>query len=321
MVNLITLVYHHGGRLERNANGVVVYNGGEVTEFSKVIAENLSYYLLEGLYKSIGYRFVKDCYWAEGELGVEPVALHLVKVDSDVIRLYGHVISNGPRVHLYCEHVVDVAEEVDVVDADVEEGILKSPKYIPPQCPVFVNPPTTLLTPNRRIKMRARRTPIPTKKIDGNNFTKPTMRTAQNQKPMTQLPKANSAHSNPKSNNKPHDQSQHKSHIQLQTHSNHNPQPQPQTQIETQTQHRVISQSGLVEGPNAQPHDQAQKEVPTQQSINKQKNRRASYKRPAPIGKTFVQRRKNEPPKIYVPRVQTKDSDSKLENDSDRDYH
>ncbi|XP_016199287.1 uncharacterized protein LOC107640263 [Arachis ipaensis] len=56
------------------------------------------------------------------------------------------------------------------------------------------------------------------------------------------------------------------------------------------------------------------------ESRAKQKNRRNSYKRPAPSGQIFVQRGIGEAPKIFVPRV-TSDSSESDDDDSDLDYH
>ncbi|XP_016199549.1 uncharacterized protein LOC107640549 [Arachis ipaensis] len=76
---------------------------------------------------------------------------------------------------------------------------------------------------------------------------------------------------------------------------------------------------------NSEPETQLQPnlqqdEVPTQESRAKQRNRRNSYKRPAPSGQTFVQGGIGEAPKIFVPRA-TSESSKSDDDDSDLDYH
>ncbi|XLT38950.1 hypothetical protein HN873_070242, partial [Arachis hypogaea] len=82
----------------------------------------------------------KDFYWAENEVSN---GLHLIRLDSDVVRMYEFGIQNGRICHVYWDHIVDVPEEVEVVDVVDDEP-----------CPTTdtVEQSTPQETPRRRSK-------------------------------------------------------------------------------------------------------------------------------------------------------------------------
>ncbi|RYR50970.1 hypothetical protein Ahy_A06g026031 [Arachis hypogaea] len=243
----ITLVYHHGGRLERNRKGVTVYSGGQVSLIPRVNVDTLNLFFMEGLFKDLGYIQWKNFYWGKPDAG-GGVALKLLRLDRDVVNMYEDAIRNDDRVvHVYWEHTVDTPVEVEVVDVDVEE--------VP--------------TPE-------------TANVNAETQVKPAyVAQAQHTPPMGQAQDTN---------------------------------PVAQTQT-TQTGPPTTSEPGTQSQPNLQ-----QDEVPTQESRAKQRNKRNSFKRPAPSGQTFVQGGIGEAPKIFVPRA-TSESSETDDDDSDPDYH
>ncbi|XLR61959.1 hypothetical protein S83_012631, partial [Arachis hypogaea] len=57
-------------------------------------------------------------YWAENEVSN---GLHLIRLDSNVVRMYEFGIQNGRICHVYWDHIVDLPEEVEVVDVVDDE--------------------------------------------------------------------------------------------------------------------------------------------------------------------------------------------------------
>ncbi|XLU96442.1 hypothetical protein S245_010794 [Arachis hypogaea] len=101
MSSHITLVYHHGGRLERNSKGVTVYNCGQVSLILRVNVDTLNLFFMEGLFKDLGYIHWKDFYWKKPDAG-GGVALKLLRLDRDVVNMYEDAITNDDRVvHVY----------------------------------------------------------------------------------------------------------------------------------------------------------------------------------------------------------------------------
>ncbi|MED6151982.1 hypothetical protein PIB30_087506 [Stylosanthes scabra] len=216
MVNLISLFYHHKGRFERNADGVFEYIRGMANEFPRLNAASVKKSMLEGFFKSLGYIYFSDFYWAEDEQGRR---LKLIMFESDVARMIDHAKRNGGSVHVFWEHVVD--------------------------SPIKVEKGTTSKNINQALDEEI-------------------------------------------------------------------PQPEPTIQGSPEAQAQQT-----VSGPGAA----TQAEIPTQQSNNIKKNRRASYKRLAPTGQKFVHGKRGEAPKIYVPRVTSDGLESDDDSDADPDYH
>ncbi|MED6222620.1 hypothetical protein PIB30_066024 [Stylosanthes scabra] len=268
MVNFINLFYHYKGRFERNAAGVFEYVGGEVNEFPNVNVARVKKTLLEGLFKSLGYIAFSDFYWAEDELAH---GLKLIRFDSDVVRMLNHARRSGV-VHVYWEHVVDAPVEVEVVDV-VDENPQQATTH-PQQQPQ--------VTPKRRIKMRARRTPTRNKTTASRNIN-------QAQEEATPKPEP-IIHPSPEA---------------------------VAAEIVVDVPVATNSQTGSASGHGAA----APTEILTQQSNNIKKSRRASYKRPPPTGQKFVHGKRGEAPKIFVPRVSPDATDSDDDSDADPDYH
>ncbi|KAL4330256.1 hypothetical protein AHAS_Ahas13G0381900 [Arachis hypogaea] len=147
MANHITFVYHHEGRFERNMNGVLKYVGGEVTVIPRVNVETLNTFFMVGLFKDLGYVSFKDFYWVENEVSN---GLHLIRLDSDVVRMYEFGIENERICHIYWDHIVDLPEKVEVVDIVDDES-----------CPTIdtIEQPTPQETPRRRSEMEIHKKP------------------------------------------------------------------------------------------------------------------------------------------------------------------
>ncbi|RYR41654.1 hypothetical protein Ahy_A08g038060 [Arachis hypogaea] len=150
----ITLVYHHGGRLERNFKGVTVYSGGQVSLIPRVNVDMLNLFFMEGLFKDLGYIQWKKFYWGKPDAG-GGVALKLLRLDRNVVNMYEDAIKNDDRVvYVYWEHIVDIPTEVEVVDVDAEEV------PTPETEPANVNA-ESVKSPGGRIKKRAQRSQKP----------------------------------------------------------------------------------------------------------------------------------------------------------------
>ncbi|XLR11459.1 hypothetical protein S83_039397 [Arachis hypogaea] len=148
----ITLVYHHGGRLERNSKGVTVYSRGQVSLIPRVNVDTLNLFFMEGLFKDLGYIQWKEFYWGKRDAG-GGFALKLLRLDRDVVNMYEDAIKNDDRVvHVYWEHTVNIPTEVEVVDVDAEE--------VPTPETANVNA-ESVKSPGGRIKKRAQKSQKP----------------------------------------------------------------------------------------------------------------------------------------------------------------
>ncbi|RYQ86867.1 hypothetical protein Ahy_B10g106480 [Arachis hypogaea] len=110
MATHITFVYHHRGWLEKDADGVLKYNGGTVSIIDRVHVDTCNLFLVEGLFLDLGYTRYTEVYWLEPgkDLGN---GLRVLRRDADVVKLCEAALRNENRVHLYFEHPVDAEPE------------------------------------------------------------------------------------------------------------------------------------------------------------------------------------------------------------------
>ncbi|RYQ91143.1 hypothetical protein Ahy_B09g097022 [Arachis hypogaea] len=110
MATHITFVYHHRGWLEKDADGVLKYNGGTVSIIDRVHVDTCNLFLAEGLFLDLGYTRYTEVYWLEPgkDLGN---GLWVLRRDADVVKLCEAALRNENRVHLYFEHPVDAEPE------------------------------------------------------------------------------------------------------------------------------------------------------------------------------------------------------------------
>ena len=117
MSTLITFVFHHIGKLDKDSRGRLQYIGKEVTEIERVNVDTLNIFFVEGLLMDIEYTGFKECYWLKPGMELDG-GLRLLRRDMDVVKMCEATIKNGNRVHLYFEHpMVDNPKVVDVSKA------------------------------------------------------------------------------------------------------------------------------------------------------------------------------------------------------------
>ncbi|MED6127520.1 hypothetical protein PIB30_088777 [Stylosanthes scabra] len=105
MAPFITLVYHHMGRLERDPNGVVKYNGGLVINIDGVNPNTCNFLKVDGLILDLGYSSTKAVYWLVPELDLDN-GLRLLETDEEVANMCNAASKNGNRIYLYLEHPI-----------------------------------------------------------------------------------------------------------------------------------------------------------------------------------------------------------------------
>ncbi|RYQ92577.1 hypothetical protein Ahy_B09g098801 isoform B [Arachis hypogaea] len=106
----ITFVYHHQGWLEKDADGVLKYNGGSVSIIERVHVDTCNLFLVEGLFLDLGYTRYNEVYWLEPGKDLAN-GLRVLRRDADVVKLCDAALRNENRVHLYFEHPVDADPE------------------------------------------------------------------------------------------------------------------------------------------------------------------------------------------------------------------
>ncbi|MED6221357.1 hypothetical protein PIB30_053658 [Stylosanthes scabra] len=131
MAPLITLVFHHMGRLERNSNGVVKYSGGLVSDIEVVNPDTCNLSMVEEMNLDLGYSSTKGVYWLVPGLGLGN-GLRLLVTDEEVANMCDATLDNGNMVHVYVEHPVIadpivieqvvVSDDIHEADAEILEG-------------------------------------------------------------------------------------------------------------------------------------------------------------------------------------------------------
>ncbi|RYR02636.1 hypothetical protein Ahy_B06g081435 [Arachis hypogaea] len=106
MATHITFVYHHRGWLEKDADGVLKYNGGLVSIIERVHVDTCNLFLVEGLFLDLGYTRFNEVYWLEPGMDLAN-GLRVLRRDADVVKMCDAALRNENRVHLYFEHPVD----------------------------------------------------------------------------------------------------------------------------------------------------------------------------------------------------------------------
>ncbi|RYR04945.1 hypothetical protein Ahy_B06g084760 [Arachis hypogaea] len=102
----ITLCINHRGRFERGPCGKVSYVGGKVTEIERVNVDTLNSFFVSDLLKDIGYTSVTNFFWLEPEKELDD-GLRDLRVNMDIVRMYGVAVKNSNRINVYTEHPVD----------------------------------------------------------------------------------------------------------------------------------------------------------------------------------------------------------------------
>ncbi|MED6124411.1 hypothetical protein PIB30_058633 [Stylosanthes scabra] len=261
MSSYITIVYHHMGKLKRDSNMSLVYEGGEETYFDYVNTEKFSLVQMSGLFKGLGYKDYDYVYWLDEDLGLNRSGLNMITGDLVIVMMCEWALRHENSVHMYFEHPIDKA--IEFVNLEKVDDCATTQ---PP-----TNPPTTEDTPKKmRIKRRANRTPTPKKKVV-NKKGKKVGQTSQNllykltdpttethltiqEQPKTVVEELDIHQSQPPQ----------ETQSQPQHEAQPNPQPQPQTE--------------------AQPQTQTETEAQSQANIAAKHNRRASYRRLASSG-------------------------------------
>ncbi|MED6184026.1 hypothetical protein PIB30_043359 [Stylosanthes scabra] len=156
MSSYITVVYHHMGKMARDSNMNLVYEGGEKTFFDFVNPEKFSWVQMKDLFKGLGYREYNYMYWLDEDLGFNGDGLNMITGDLAVLRMCEWAVSHDNSVNVYFDHKVDKAVEfVDLVEEDDD--------HVNTQ--LQTNHASTQVTPKKkRIKMRANRTGSPMRK-------------------------------------------------------------------------------------------------------------------------------------------------------------
>ncbi|MED6134013.1 hypothetical protein PIB30_033638 [Stylosanthes scabra] len=124
MAPLITFVYHHMGRLERDPNNVVKYSGGLVSDIEVVNPDTCNLSMVEEMILDLGYSSTKDVYWLVPGLGLVN-GLRLLVTDEEVANMCDAAKDNGNMVHLYVEHLViadPILIEQVVISDDTQEA-------------------------------------------------------------------------------------------------------------------------------------------------------------------------------------------------------
>ncbi|KAI9078277.1 hypothetical protein K1719_039779 [Acacia pycnantha] len=108
MDGYIVIVYHFGGLLLRNDDGVVEYINGRVDELTEVDADYVNLKDLESVFKGYGYEKCDRIMWLkpgapDPEHGLQPLCL-----DSDINAMCAAALANGNRIHIYFDHYDEV---------------------------------------------------------------------------------------------------------------------------------------------------------------------------------------------------------------------
>ncbi|KAI9125096.1 hypothetical protein K1719_003712 [Acacia pycnantha] len=112
MDGYIVIVYHFGGLLLRNNDGIVEYINGRVDELTEVDADYVNLKDLESIFKGYGYEKCDRMMWLKPgepdlEHGLQPLCL-----DSDI------ALANGNRIHIYFDHCIAGPDIISLAEED-----------------------------------------------------------------------------------------------------------------------------------------------------------------------------------------------------------
>ncbi|KAI9103586.1 hypothetical protein K1719_023209 [Acacia pycnantha] len=125
MDGYIVIVYHFGGLLLRNDDGVVEYINGRVDELTEVDADYVNLKDLESVFKGYGYEKCDRIMWLKPgapdlEHGLQPLCL-----DSDINAMCAAALANGNRIHIYFDHCIAVPDIISPAEED--DGMFSPP--------------------------------------------------------------------------------------------------------------------------------------------------------------------------------------------------
>ncbi|MED6124536.1 hypothetical protein PIB30_059818 [Stylosanthes scabra] len=120
MDEVITFVYHHGGKLVTKDDGEVVYEMGEITVIEDQEVDKLDVFWIRNFHKEIGYDQIEECYWL---VPCRPLSIGLMVLatDAELLEMCFYAERNGRRIHIYNEHGVSVPNPVDEICPDLIE--------------------------------------------------------------------------------------------------------------------------------------------------------------------------------------------------------
>ncbi|KAI9113916.1 hypothetical protein K1719_015167 [Acacia pycnantha] len=118
MDGYIVIVYHFGGLLLRNDDGVVEYINGRVDELTEVDVDYINLKDLESIFKGYGYEKCERIMWLKPgapdlEHGLQPLCL-----DSDINAMCAAALANGNRIHIYFDHCIAVPDIISPTEED-----------------------------------------------------------------------------------------------------------------------------------------------------------------------------------------------------------
>ncbi|KAK4283379.1 hypothetical protein QN277_000333 [Acacia crassicarpa] len=129
MDEYIVIVYHHGGLLVRNDDGVLVYINGRVDQLPEVDVDFVNLKDLETILKGYGYEKCARMMWLkldkpDLEHGLQPLCL-----DSNIKAMCVAALANGNRIHIYfegCISVPDIISPAHSHDSEEDHGMFSA---------------------------------------------------------------------------------------------------------------------------------------------------------------------------------------------------
>ncbi|MED6173055.1 hypothetical protein PIB30_055703 [Stylosanthes scabra] len=146
-------VFHVGGKLFQNEDGVLVYEGGKVEKVEEMDIDHLNFGDLVKLLETLGFITHKRIFWLEANAIDLEDGLNLLDGDRSVRDMYNDLLMNvhaSKEFHIYVEHPVDV-----LVPAPDPEPVLAitlapdaplDPAHVVPHAPT-PNPPAPAPAP------------------------------------------------------------------------------------------------------------------------------------------------------------------------------
>ncbi|MED6223711.1 hypothetical protein PIB30_076703 [Stylosanthes scabra] len=121
-------VFHVGGKLVRNEDGVLVYEGGAMERFDSFDFDLVNFGDLVKLLEGIGYIAEKTLSWYDFTEDILEHGLHPLKGDAHVKKMREHILRNlefaNGEYHIYVEHAVSVPTPAEEPAPPTEETIV-----------------------------------------------------------------------------------------------------------------------------------------------------------------------------------------------------
>ncbi|XP_061346136.1 uncharacterized protein LOC133291821 [Gastrolobium bilobum] len=126
MSKYIVIVYHHGGILIRDEDGVMTYINGRVDSLPEMDIDYCNICDLDTLFKQYGYEKCKRMMWLQPGVPDLEQGLRPLSTDSDVCAMCEAALGNVNEIHVYFEDCISIPEFASPQHDSEEDNVINS---------------------------------------------------------------------------------------------------------------------------------------------------------------------------------------------------